>query len=106
MRYMICLLFFCSIIVWPLPCMPASGSASTVTLPPSYSGSRRATDGASNLFLHQQGLDTSTPSGRAMFQIMGVFAEFERAMIRERVLAGLARARARDAARSPGRAGR
>jgi DNA invertase Pin-like site-specific DNA recombinase len=46
-----------------------------------------------DLFLHQQGLDTSTPSGRAMFQMMGVFAEFERAMIRERVLTGLARAR-------------
>jgi DNA invertase Pin-like site-specific DNA recombinase len=41
-----------------------------------------------------RGLDTSTPSGRAMFQMLGVFAEFERAMIRERVLAGLARARA------------
>jgi len=36
---------------------------------------------------------TSTPSGRAMFQMMGVFVEFERAMIRERVLAGTARAR-------------
>ena len=47
-----------------------------------------------DLFLHQQGLDTSTPSGRAMFQMMGVFAEFERAMIRERVVSGLARARA------------
>jgi len=46
------------------------------------------------LYLHQQGLDTSTPSGRAMFQMMGVFAEFERAMIRERVIAGLARAKA------------
>jgi DNA invertase Pin-like site-specific DNA recombinase len=46
-----------------------------------------------DLFLHQQGLDTSTPSGRAMFQMMGVFAEFERAMIRERVLAGLSRAK-------------
>jgi DNA invertase Pin-like site-specific DNA recombinase len=46
-----------------------------------------------DLYLHQQGLDTSTPSGRAMFQMMGVFAEFERAMIRERVLSGLARAR-------------
>jgi DNA invertase Pin-like site-specific DNA recombinase len=45
-----------------------------------------------DLFLHQ--LDTSTPSGRAMFQMLGVFAEFERAMIRERVIAGLARARA------------
>jgi DNA invertase Pin-like site-specific DNA recombinase len=33
-----------------------------------------------DLFLHQQGLDTSTPSGRAMFQMMGVFAEFERAI--------------------------
>jgi DNA invertase Pin-like site-specific DNA recombinase len=47
-----------------------------------------------DLFLHQQGLDTSTPSGRAMFQMLGVFAEFERAMIRERVRTGLARARA------------
>ena len=47
-----------------------------------------------DLFLHQQGLDTSTPSGRAMFQMLGVFAEFERAIIRERVTAGLARARA------------
>src|SRR5262249_36199180 len=45
------------------------------------------------LFLHQQGIDTSTPAGKAMFQMMGVFAEFERAMIRERVVAGLARAR-------------
>ena len=46
-----------------------------------------------DLYLHQQGLDTSTPSGRAMFQMLGVFAEFERALIRERVMAGLARAR-------------
>ena len=47
-----------------------------------------------DLFLHQQGLDTSTPSGRAMFQMMGVFAEFERAMIRERAMTGLATAKA------------
>ena len=46
------------------------------------------------LYLHQQGLDTSTPAGKAMFQMMGVFAEFERAMIRERVMAGLKRAKA------------
>jgi DNA invertase Pin-like site-specific DNA recombinase len=46
-----------------------------------------------DLFLHQQGLDTTTPAGKAMFQMMGVFAEFERAMIQERVRAGLARAR-------------
>ncbi|MFG1465289.1 recombinase family protein [Xanthobacter sp. DSM 24535] len=47
-----------------------------------------------DLYLHQQAMDTTTPSGRAMFQMMGVFAEFERAMIQERVKAGLARARA------------
>jgi DNA invertase Pin-like site-specific DNA recombinase len=46
-----------------------------------------------DLFLHQQGLDTTTPAGKAMFQMMGVFAEFERSMIQERVRAGLARAR-------------
>jgi DNA invertase Pin-like site-specific DNA recombinase len=34
-----------------------------------------------DLFLHQQGLDTTTPAGKAMFQMMGVFAEFERSMI-------------------------
>lgn len=44
-----------------------------------------------DLYLHQQGLDTSTPSGRMMFQMLGVFAEFERAMIRERIMAGLRR---------------
>ena len=47
-----------------------------------------------DLFLHQQGIDTSTPSGKAMFQMLGVFSEFERAVIRERVIAGLSRARA------------
>jgi DNA invertase Pin-like site-specific DNA recombinase len=47
-----------------------------------------------DLFLHQQGIDTKTSAGKAMFQMIGVFAEFEREMIRERVGAGLARARA------------
>ena len=45
-----------------------------------------------DLFLHQQGLDTTTPAGKAMFQMMGVFADFERSMIQERVRAGLKRA--------------
>jgi DNA invertase Pin-like site-specific DNA recombinase len=76
-----------------------------------------------DLFLRQQGLDTTTPAGKAMFQMMGVFAEFERAMIQERVRAGLARARSegkrlgrppiapalekriRDALATPGRPG-
>ncbi len=47
-----------------------------------------------DLYLHQQGLDTSTPGGRAMFGMLSVFSEFERAMIRERIKAGLGRARA------------
>lgn len=44
-----------------------------------------------DLYLHQQAIDTTTPSGKAMFQMTGVFAEFERSMVRERVLSGLAR---------------
>ena len=51
-----------------------------------------------DLYLHVQALDTSTPSGKAMFGMLGVFAEFERAMISERVRAGLAR--------SPNKSGR
>jgi DNA invertase Pin-like site-specific DNA recombinase len=48
-----------------------------------------------DLFLHRQGLDTSTTAGKAMFQMLGVFAEFERGIIRERINAGLARAKAK-----------
>jgi len=47
-----------------------------------------------DLYLHQQRLDTTTPTGKAMFQLCGVFAEFERAIIRERVKSGIARVRA------------
>jgi DNA invertase Pin-like site-specific DNA recombinase len=46
------------------------------------------------LYLHQQSVDTTTPSGRALVQMASVFAEFERAMLKERVNAGLARAKA------------
>jgi DNA invertase Pin-like site-specific DNA recombinase len=52
-------------------------------------------DTNTGLYLHRQGLDTTTSSGRAMFQMLGVFAEFEREIIRERVNAGLARARSK-----------
>ena len=45
-----------------------------------------------DLYLDQQAIDTTTPSGKLMFQITGAFAEFERSMIRERVNAGLKRA--------------
>jgi DNA invertase Pin-like site-specific DNA recombinase len=47
-----------------------------------------------DLYLHQQFIDTTTPSGKLMFQMVGAFAEFERAMIRSRVYSGLARAKA------------
>jgi len=47
-----------------------------------------------DLYLHQQALDTSTPTGRMMFQMLSVFAEFERAMISNRVRAGQQRSKA------------
>jgi len=46
-----------------------------------------------DLYLHQQAVDTTTPTGKAMFQMCGVFAEFERGILSERVKAGLNRAR-------------
>jgi DNA invertase Pin-like site-specific DNA recombinase len=48
-----------------------------------------------DLYLHQQGINTTTPGGKALFGMMGVFAEFERGMIQERVKAGMARAKAK-----------
>tara|TARA_R110001592_G_scaffold16881_11_gene71670 strand:- start:2935 stop:3327 length:393 start_codon:yes stop_codon:yes gene_type:complete len=47
-----------------------------------------------DLYVKQQVIDTTTPSGKLVFHVAGAFAEFEREMIRERVNAGLARARA------------
>jgi len=41
-----------------------------------------------------ESIDTTTAAGRMMMQMVGSFAEFERAMIRERTNAGLAQARA------------
>jgi DNA invertase Pin-like site-specific DNA recombinase len=46
-----------------------------------------------DLYIHQSGIDTSTPTGKMMFQMCGVFSEFERGMIRERVVAGQKRAK-------------
>ncbi len=48
-----------------------------------------------DLYLHQQAIDTSTPSGKMLFQMLGVFAEFERSIIRSRVKAGLERTKAK-----------
>jgi DNA invertase Pin-like site-specific DNA recombinase len=46
-----------------------------------------------DLYLDRQGVDT--PAGKALFQMLGVFAEFERSIIQERIAAGIARARAK-----------
>lgn len=46
-----------------------------------------------DLYLHQQGINTATPAGKALFQMCGVFAEFERSMIVERVKSGIARSK-------------
>ena len=48
-----------------------------------------------NLYIHQSGLDTSTPNGKMMFQMIGVFSEFEREMISERVKLGLERVKSK-----------
>lgn len=47
-----------------------------------------------DLYLHKQALDTTTPAGRAMFGMLGVFAEFEREIIVERIRTGMETARA------------
>ena len=47
-----------------------------------------------DMYIHQSGIDTSTPSGKMMFGMLSVFSEFERSMIRERVIAGQQRAKA------------
>ncbi len=48
-----------------------------------------------DLYLDQQAIDTTTPSGKLLFQMTGAFAEFERSMIRQRVRAGLSAIRAK-----------
>jgi hypothetical protein len=50
-------------------------------------------DAGVDLYLDRQGVDTSTPAGKALFQMLGVFAEFERSIIQERIAAGIAGAR-------------
>ena len=46
-----------------------------------------------DMYLHKQGVDTTTPAGSAMFGMVGVFAEFERAVFRERFRSGRALAK-------------
>jgi DNA invertase Pin-like site-specific DNA recombinase len=51
-------------------------------------------DAEIDLYLDRQSVDTTTPAGKALFQMLGVFAEFERSIIQETIAAGIARARA------------
>lgn len=44
-----------------------------------------------DLYVHTQGLDTSTPSGAMMFQMLSVFSSYERSILRERIMSGLRR---------------
>jgi len=46
-----------------------------------------------DLYMDQQAIDTTTPSGKLMFSVIGSFSAFERELIRERVLSGLENAR-------------
>ncbi len=41
------------------------------------------------------GIEPTTPAAKALFSLMGVFADFERSMIQERVKAGIKRVRAK-----------
>jgi len=50
-----------------------------------------------DLYFDQQSIDTTTPTGKLMFSMIGAFAEFEREIIRERIMSGL------EAARKKGR---
>jgi len=46
-----------------------------------------------DLYIHNSGISTDTPSGKMMFQMVSVFSEFERNMIRDRVKSGMDRAK-------------
>jgi DNA invertase Pin-like site-specific DNA recombinase len=50
-------------------------------------------DTGTGLYIHTQSVDTTAPAGRAMFGMLGIFAEFEREMIHARVVAGIDRVR-------------
>jgi len=45
-----------------------------------------------NLYIHNSQLDSSTPAGKMLFSLLGVFSEFERSMISDRVKLGMQRA--------------
>ena len=46
-----------------------------------------------DMYMDQQSIDSTTPTGKLMFSLIGAFAEFEKSTIRDRVISGLANAR-------------
>ncbi|MBB5727381.1 DNA invertase Pin-like site-specific DNA recombinase [Sphingomonas endophytica] len=74
------------LVVWKLDCLSRSLRDLLFTL------EEVAAAGAGFRSL-TEAVDTTTPAGRLMTQTLGAFAEFERAMIRERTMSGLAHAR-------------
>ena len=68
--------------------------------------SQQVRAGTNGNAVDQQHLDTTTPTGRLLFQITGAFAEYERGIIRERIKAGLQRATAQGKAARAGEGGR
>ena len=48
-----------------------------------------------SLYIHQQALDTASPAGEAMFGMLGIFSQFERSIIQERVRSGISAAKAK-----------
>jgi DNA invertase Pin-like site-specific DNA recombinase len=74
----------------PRRCAPLAAAASSGRPPPAVAG----TDPSCTACSITEAIDTTTPAGRMMMQMIGAFAEFERAMIRERTSTGLATARA------------
>ena len=52
-------------------------------------------ESGAELYIHNQGIDTSNTTGKMMFQLLGMFAEFEREIIRDRVVAGIEKAKSK-----------
>ena len=46
-----------------------------------------------DLYIHQSGIDTSTPTGKMMFQFIGIFSEFELSIMKQRIVSGQQRAK-------------
>jgi Resolvase, N terminal domain len=82
-----------------IPSLPARINARRAPSPRAWVLAHHLEDVGVDLYLGQQSIDTTRPTGKLVFQVTGAFAEFERAMVRQRV-----RAREPEARRGAGRA--